>query len=91
MLRKFPKNNTDLAQMAIDKASLLVSPHFEREVPRAARDDNALTFRRYTTIGSKEIYRFGESLFFAQFRQDAEILERGCVSGYAFAAGNFLE
>jgi len=57
----------------------------------AARDDNAFTFRRYTTIGLKEIYRFGESLFFAQFPQDTEILERRRVAGYTFATGNFLE
>jgi hypothetical protein len=68
-----------------------VSSNFECEVPRGARDDNALILAVISPLDGRGVTSFRKSLFFAQFRQDAEILERRRVAGYAFATGNFLE
>ncbi len=65
--------------------------NIECEVPRGARDGNAFTLAVISPLDGRGVTSFRESLFFAQFRQDAEILERGRVAGDAFATGNFLE
>ena len=50
-----------------------------------------LTLAVMSPLDGRGVTSFRKSFFFAQFRQDAEILERGRVTGYAFATGNFLE
>jgi hypothetical protein len=76
--------------MATSTRTNLYVPTFDCEVPRCTRDDNAFTLAVTSSwIGKGSGFR--ESLFFAQLRQHAEILQRRRVASHAFATGNFLE
>src|SRR5438270_4711783 len=84
-------NEVRISQRRLSTRTNLHITNFECEVSRFARDDDDFSLALMPSLDQKGSPGSGESLFFAQFREDAEILERGRVTGYAFATGNFLE